>query len=268
MKMSRILIPALAPLAVAVSSGAFAGDSGYVPAPPPMKKQEFIVGVGGSYVSPRSDQVSFVDDSFQTWDAFRATIDPSAEWGWFINGEWKPTDHWGFELGYIDGDTHSGGSRNGYFSLLLDDDEYRYGDLARFEAEISTATVKWYPMDPDCMFQPYMGGGISYTDFNDNDFRGRTRNDLADLGLRGDFNLGYSWGYTWELGMDFNFGHDSAWLVNVAAIYNRADTDMRLRVYDDVPPPADVEPFYESFSADYTYDPWTFNLGVGYKFSF
>lgn len=268
MKMSRVFIPVLAPLALAVSGVVSAGPSGYAPPPPPPKTQEIIVRVGGTYITPGQDQISFVDETFQNFAAFRATVDPDNEWGWFINAEWKPMDHWGIELSYIDGDTHSGGDANGYFRLLFDDDQYRFGDLARFEAQISTATVKWYPLDPSCLVQPYVGGGISYTDFDDNNFRGRARNDLAALGLRGDFNLGWSWGYTWEAGVDFNFGHDSAWLVNVAAVYARADTDMRLRVFDDVPPPPDVEPFYESFSGDYIYDPWMFNLSVGYKFNF
>lgn len=222
--------------------------------------------VGGSYMSPRNDKVSFVDDTFQYFDAFRATVDPDDEWGWQINVEWKPVDHWGFELGYVNGETHSGGDADGYLSLVLDGE--RFGDVARFEADVSTASLKFYPLDPSCMVQPYVGGGISYTDFNGTNFRGATRANLESLGLRGEFDIGYSWGYTWQAGVDFNFGHDSSWLVNVAAVYARSVTDMRFRVFDDVPPPAGGDAFFDSYSGDYIYDPWMFNLSVGYKFSF
>ena len=261
MKMSRILIPVLAPMALAVSAGAAAGGPGYPPPPPP-KTNEFMVRVGASYITPNSEQVSFVDQSFQYFDAFRARIDPDDEWGWFINGEWKPMDHWGVELSYIDGDSHEGGDNRGFFSIAGFDGEIR--DLGEFEPEMSTVSVKWYPLDPSCLVQPYMGVGINYTDFSGEKFNGVRRSELRDLGLRGDFSLGNTWGYTWQVGADFYFGHDSAWLINVAAIYVDSETDMSFTVYDDGT--LDRDYFFESYSGDYQYSPWTFNLGVGYRF--
>ena len=267
MKRMRNFAPVLAPIALAFSSVAAAGGSGYSPTYSAPMSQDFIVRVGASYIDPRQDQVSFVDETFQFFDAFRATVDPSADWGWYINGEWKPTDHWGIELSYVDGNTHDGDDYDGFFTLFLDEDR-EFRDVGRFEADISSISLKYYPLDPSCMVQPYIGGGISYTDFDEDGFRGSIRDELEEFGLRGDFDLSYSWGYTWQAGIDFNFGHDSSWLVNVAAVYARSVTDMRLSVFDDVPPPPDVEPFLESYSGDYIYDPWMFNLSVGYKFSF
>lgn len=270
MKMTRVLVPVMAPLALAISDVAAAGDAGFVPPPPP-PQQQFIVRVGGTYITPRTDQVSFVDETFQFFDAFRTTMDPDNEWGWYINGEWKPFDHFGIELSYVDGDDHGdSGNADGYFSLFLPDvidgDVVGY-DIGKFEASISTASLKWYPLDPSCLVQPYVGGGISYTDFDSTDFSRRTNDILFDEGLRGNFDMGYSWGYTWQAGVDFNFGHDSAWLVNVAAVYARAVTDMRLQLYEDFDTVTDG-PLLESYSGDYIYDPWMFNLSVGYKFSF
>ncbi|WP_193165242.1 OmpW/AlkL family protein [Microbulbifer hainanensis] len=272
MKMTRILIPAMAPLALAVSGVASAGPSGYVPAPPPPPQQNFMVRIGGSYVTPSSDTVTFADDTFQFFDAFRARLDPDDEWGWFINGEWKPTDHWGFELSYTDAGSFRGGNLNPYVDYINDiydlNLDRRFRDIGEFDVEVSTASLKYYPLDPSCMFQPYVGGGVSYTDFSGENFRGILRQDLRDLGLRGTYDLGYSWGYTWQIGADFNFGHDSAWLVNVAAIYVRSESDAQFSVFDREPPPVDVEPIFESYSGDYNFNPWLFNIGVGYKFSF
>ena len=267
MKMTRVFIPLVAPLALAISSVVSAGPSGYAPPPPPPpEKQEFVVRLGASYISPRDDKVTFVDETFEFFDAFRSTVDPDNEWGWYFSAEWKPVHHWGFELSYTDGDTHSGGNADGYLSLFFEGE--RFGDIARFEPQISTASVKFYPLDPSCLIQPYVGGGISYTDFGSENFRGATRAELDELGLRGRANLGYSWGYTWQLGMDFNFGHDSAWLVNAAAVYSRATSDIGFQIFDAETPPPDVEPFLESYSGDYIFDPWMFNLSVGYRFSF
>ena len=252
--------PILAPLALALSTPVSAGPLGLT------EPQDFIVRVGGYYISPGEDQVSFVDETFEYFDAFRSTVDPGSEWGWYLNLEWKPVEHWGIELGYMDGDNHTSSHADRYFSPDFEDVEFR--DVAIFGADISTASLKFYPLDDTCMVQPYIGGGISYTDFSERRIRRALRNDLAEFGLRGNFDMGHSWGYTWQAGVDFNFGRDSAWLVNFAAVYARSDTDMRLQIFDDVPPPPDVEPFIESYSGDYIYDPWTFNLSVGYKFSF
>ncbi len=266
MKMTRILIPSLAPLALAVSGVASAGPSGYAPPPPPPDKQEFIVRVGASYVTPNSDRMTFVDSSLVFFDAFRATMDPEDEWGWNISGAWKATDHFSFELMYIDGDEHVGGNTHGFIELSgFDVDRIR--NLAKFEPEMSTAMANWYPLDPSCMFQPYVGFGINYTDFGSESFRGIVREDLQDFGLRGRMSMGNSWGYTWQIGADFNFGHDSAWLVNVAALYLDSETDVRFDIIEDStsPNPGRV---VESYSGDYLYNPWVFNLSVGYKFAF
>lgn len=266
MKMSRILTPVLAPLVLAVSAGAAAGGSGYVPAPPPPPKtNEFMVRVGASYITPNSEQVTFADDTFQffnAFDAFRARMSPDDEWGWYINGEWKPMDHWGFELSYTDGDSHAGGNAHGYFSVFGFDDRFR--DLGEFEPEMSTASVKWYPLDPSCLVQPYVGVGINYTDFSSEKFTGVRRAEFQDLGLRGEFNLGNTWGYTWQLGVDFYFGHDSAWLINAAAVYVDSETDLSFSWFDDGS--VSSSSFIESYSGDYQFNPWTFNLGVGYRF--
>ena len=268
MKMTRVFIPVVAPLALAISGVASAGPSGYAPPPPPPPSKSFMVRVGGSYMIPTTDRVTFANDvpflfeDFDPVDAFRARLDPDEEWGWFINGEWKPTDHFGFELSYTDISSLSGGDLNDWFDTL---DNRR--DFAEFDAEVSTASMKYYPLDPSCMFQPYVGVGINYVDYSGANFRGFVRQDLEDFNLRATVDMGNSWGYTWQIGGDFNFGHDSAWLVNVAAIYIQSDTDTRFSIYERGDTQAD-DILLESYSGDYQLNPWLFNLGVGYKFSF
>ncbi|WP_444932691.1 OmpW/AlkL family protein [Microbulbifer sp. JTAC008] len=279
MKMTRILIPVMTPLALAISSVASAGPAGY--APPPPKTQEFKVRIGGAYISPNSDNVTFADRFFEgpddfidDWGAFRSNVDPSDEWGWFINVEWRATDHMSVSLSYTEGDRHTGGDNRPWLRRFNPDfDEFhRRRDFARWKPQITAAYLNYYPLDPSCMVQPYMGVGINYTDFTDE----RLRNwgwwvfdDDVEVfrPWDGRVNLGDNWGYTWQIGVDFNFGHDSSWLINLAAIYYDVDTDIEADVFwfdtDN-----DNEFYRHRFGGDYLFDPWSFNIGVGYKFDF
>ncbi|WP_323843814.1 OmpW/AlkL family protein [Microbulbifer magnicolonia] len=267
MKMTRIFVPVLAPLALAVSSVASAGPSGYAPPPPPPKKQEFIVRVGASYFHPNTDRIAFLDETGFFFDGFRTTLDPDDEWGWNISGVWKATDHFSFELMYIDGTDMRGGSTDPFFDLVGLPD-VRRRNLAEFDADASYAFANWYPLHPSCLIQPYVGVGLNYMDFSSEKFRGFVRRDLDDFGLDSDLNMGNSWGYAWQIGVDFAFGHDSAWIINAAAIYTDSETDVAFSVFDREPPLDPDDRFFEAYGADYNFNPWIFNLGVGYKFAF
>lgn len=275
MKMTRILIPVMTPLALAISSVASAGPSGYAPPPPPT--QEIKFRIGGAYVSPNSDYVTFSDaaliwpEDLFDWGAFRANVDPDEEWGWFISGEWKPMDHFSVSLSYTDGDRHDGGNRRPWLRRFNNGDFFdrHRGDFARWEPELTALYLNWYPLDPSCLVQPYMGVGINYTDFSDEDLRDWGWVDPATeifLPFSGDLSLGYSWGYTWQIGVDFNFGHDSSWLINVAAVFYDVDTDIEVSTFFTDASTGDL--YFHRFGGDYLYDPWSFNIGVGYKFDF
>ncbi|WP_444930413.1 OmpW/AlkL family protein [Microbulbifer sp. SSSA002] len=278
MKMTRILIPVMTPLALAISSVASAGPAGYAP-PPPAKTQEFKVRIGGAYVSPNSDNVTFADrwltgpDEFiEDWGAFRTNIDPSDEWGWFINAEWRATDHMSVSLSYTQGDRHTGGDRRPWLYRFNPEfrNQYSRDDFARWKPHLTALYLNYYPLDPSCLVQPYIGAGINYADFTDERLRnwGWYDDDFEFVPWeRGRVNLNDSWGYTWQVGVDFNFGHDSSWLVNLAAIYYSVDTDVEVNTlwYDS---DNDNELYRHRFGGDYLFDPWSFNIGVGYKFNF
>lgn len=260
-----------------------AGGSGY-PAPMPAAPDKIygagtaVVRIGGSYIDPMSDRITlangFTDLANSTvdpiyGDAFRATVNPKSEWGWNITGMWMPIDHWGLELSYTRGSEHRG-LRHGHRERIapFDVSGVRIG---RFEPEISAATVNWYPLDPTCQFQPYIGVGINYSDYRKQRFtlfNHLSPEDQAivdELGLDGRFNVGYSWGHTWQIGADWVFGRDSNWLVNAAAIYTDSETEIGFNVTADPDGTGDTRIL--DYSGDYRYDPWTFNIGVGYKFN-
>jgi outer membrane protein len=128
--------------------------------------------------------------------------------------------------------------------------------------------VNWFPLHPSCMVQPYFGVGLNYTDYGDERFTAFRGLDPEFDNLRGDFNLGHSWGFAWQAGVDFVFGRDSAWLVNASATYVDAETDMGFQIFEELLGAAANEELIEAYSGDYRYNPWVFNLGIGYKFSF
>jgi outer membrane protein len=103
-----------------------------------------------------------------------------------------------------------------------------------------TVTLQ-YHFETGTKFHPYVGAGINYTYFFDEDTSG------ALSGL--DLNLSHSWGLAGEVGLDYDLGND--WLISGQVWYINIDTEARLEGVGTF----DVE-----------IDPWVVMLGVGKKF--
>lgn len=250
MKMKRALTPLAIAVAALVSAQQAAADI--------WNDSNFIIRVGASWVDPDDS-----DDEFklsENWTT--AGFDLDSDTTWNISGVWQPVEHWGVELMYI-GDT----SFDMDLRRIRDDAgdfDVDY-DLGSFDANYSNAFVNWYPLSRDCMGQPYVGIGVNYTDFSDAGFTRALNDDLIDSGETVDgasLGLSHSWGVTGQVGVDFRFGRDSAFLVNAAVLY--VDTDTDFNVYYRSPRNPDVV-VRESVS-DVDFSPWVFNLGVGYSF--
>ena len=97
------------------------------------------------------------------------------------------------------------------------------------------------------MWHPYLGVGINYTCFCDEE----TKGTLSDLGS--DLSLGGSWGFALEAGLDYEF--DNNWLVSGQVWYMGIEPEATLSI-DGV----GTDKF------DVSIDPWVVMLGVGYKF--
>ncbi|WP_160153155.1 OmpW family protein [Microbulbifer sp. ALW1] len=253
MKMTRVLTPLAIAVAAMVSAQQAAADM--------WSDGDFVVRVGASWVDPDdgNDQFRLSDD------LLGLNFDVDSDTTWNISGAWLPVEHWGVELMYIgatDHDLDITGIRDG--NVTYSTDRYRVGG---FEASYSNAYLNWYPLSRDCMGQPYVGIGVNYTDFSDESLRGELRDFINDpdvgLDVRNvDYGLGHSWGFTGQIGVDFRFGRDSAFLVNAAVLYIDADTDLTT-YYTNVA--LEGRPRL-SVTDDVDYSPWVFNLGVGYSF--
>ncbi len=120
-----------------------------------------------------------------------------------------------------------------------------------------TLSLQYYPMDSGSAFQPYIGLGVNYTVFFDEDVDSELNGALMDptLGATGeaDLKLENSLGLAAQVGMDYAI--DKHWVVNAAVWYIDIDTDAEF----DVPGLGKIE-------ADVGIDPLTYILAVGYRF--
>ena len=124
-----------------------------------------------------------------------------------------------------------------------------------------TVSVQWYPRGGQSGWQPYVGAGLNYTVFFDEDV------DNQLIGLLGnltdgavndaDLDLDDSWGLALQAGVDVPINEH--WAVNVGVWYIDIDTTAEITAKADGATAANVE-------FDVELDPWVYNIGIAYKF--
>ncbi|WP_237058573.1 OmpW/AlkL family protein [Microbulbifer sediminum] len=281
------LKPLLIPLAVAVNAGlaaqsALAGPSGYpVQTPPPPSGYiagSTIIRAGAAWVDPDEDYrtvQSFLADDPSTDEVESVPIDVGVgldiddETTWFISGTYIFMDHWAIELYWESEASLDAVLRSD--AVVADTNEF-IGEFSEGLGDFDYSTVSlyldWFFLDPSCLWQPYVGIGVAYTNIDEDFVRGVTRVDGArDHGL---ISFGSDFSWTAQVGVDFAFGRDDTWIINASAMYVDSEPDLDLG-FNTFTRPADFGEPAElpvRIRDELQLDPWIFNLGVGYKFSF
>ncbi|SHF13439.1 OmpW family protein [Microbulbifer donghaiensis] len=217
---------------------------------------DFIIRVGGSYIHPDDESTSLKFRVLQHWDLYNTTWKIDTAKAWQIAGVWRPAEYWGVELMHIDGADYD--VDLDYFTGTPGRETIGLGN---FKASSTLAFVNWYMLDANCLGRPYIGAGINYTDFYDVDLNREFNDFLVDSGLatgRAEFNLGHSWDWAVQAGIDFRFSADSPLQLNASVLYFLSDTDARVTF--------PTELGHNRLYAQFDYDPWIVNLGVGFKF--
>lgn len=217
---------------------------------------DFVVRIGGSYIHPDDESTSLKFRVLQHWDLYNTTWEIDSAKTWQISGAWRPAEYWGVELLHINGADYD--VDLDYFTGSPGTESIGLGD---FKASSTLAFVNWYMLDANCLGRPYIGAGINYTDFYDVDIDRDFSNFLVDSGLAtgaAEFNLGHSWDWAIQAGVDFSFSRNSGLLVNASVLYFLSDTDARVTF--------PTELGHNRLYAQFDYDPWIVNLGIGYKF--
>lgn len=129
-------------------------------------------------------------------------------------------------------------------NAVLDVDGVRLGEVTHLPPTFSVL----YYFNTSSPFKPYLGAGINYTVFFDEEFA----SGPEDLGLS-DLELDSSWGYALQLGFDYLI--NDHWSVNVSARYIDIESDASFKVAG-----ADIG------RSEIEIDPMVYSLMLGYKF--
>ncbi len=111
-----------------------------------------------------------------------------------------------------------------------------------------TVSVNYYLNDPSSAFQPYLGAGLNYTIFFDEEFT--AANDGAGLT---DLSLDSSFGLAFQAGVDYML--NDTWFVNGSIRWIDIDTEASFNLNGAAGSVESIE-----------IDPWVYTVSVGYRF--
>ncbi len=197
---------------------------------------DVIIRGGAATVDPHEDS-SKLSIAGAKVGGTKATLDSDTQLG--LTGTYMLTDNLGVELLAATPFQHEVGVKG---LGALD------GKLADIKHLPPTLSLQYFPMDPHSAFQPYVGAGLNYTMFFDEDLTGqRKKQGFSNL------ELDDSWGLALEAGVDYMLTDHL--LVNAAVWYMDIDT----KATTDLQGVGKVK-------VDVDVDPWVYMVGLGYKF--
>lgn len=215
---SLLIAPAL--LAASIAQAHQAGD--------------VIVRAGAITVDPREDSSGIKAGGMNLGG--KATLDSNTQLG--LNFAYMLTDDVGIELLAATPFSHDVGV-SGLGAL-----DGRLGTIKHLPPTLSAI---WYPMQNNSAFQPYLGAGVNFTWFFDEELSSRAEGIGFD-GLR----LDNSWGLAGQVGADFMLTENV--MLNAQVRYIDISTTAKTSV-GGAPVEVDVD-----------VDPWVYMVGLGYKF--
>ncbi|WP_318356647.1 outer membrane protein OmpW [Enterobacter sp.] len=121
------------------------------------------------------------------------------------------------------------------------------GDIATVHHLPPTLMAQWYFGDATTKLRPYIGAGVNYTTFFDEDF-----NDNGKEAGLSDLSLDDSWGLAGQVGLDYMINPD--WLINMSVWYMDIDTDVHFKANG------------VNQTVSTRLDPWVFMFTAGYRF--
>ncbi|WP_252178173.1 OmpW family outer membrane protein [Endozoicomonas sp. 4G] len=121
------------------------------------------------------------------------------------------------------------------------------GDFAEVKHLPPTVSLQYYPMDKNSRFQPYLGLGLNYTVFFNEDFKGSASDTFRDL------DLDNSMGLSGQLGFDYQL--NESWALNAAVWYMDINTTANFKGTAG-----------NRYSLDAELDPLVYMAGVSYRF--
>lgn len=223
----RMSLLAAALLASAAASAYEAGD--------------WIVRGGAVMVAPNDDS-SNLDLAGAQLAGTGVEVDDNTQL--LLNVTWMANEHVGVELLAATPFEHSVDSK-GLPGLGLGLSDVEVGSVKHLPP---TLTVLWYPMESGAAFQPFIGAGINYTIFFQEDTSGAAQ---AALGAR-NLELDDSWGLAARAGFDYML--NDCWSLHAGVYYLGIDTK------------ANLDTALGKVGVDVDINPWVYTVGLGYRF--
>lgn len=198
---------------------------------------EIIVRGGPVYVHPKDNSDHVKVGGAKT--DLKAKADNDTQLG--LNFQYMITDNIGIELLAATPFSHEvklgGGNSTGLSG----------SSLGKIKHLPPTLSAVWYPLDSNYAVQPYVGLGVNYTFFFDEELSGEAKRN----GFRG-LDLDSSWGWAAQAGVDYTI-YDN-WIVNAQVRYIDIETKATTHLNGT------------KVTANYALDPWVAMVSIGYKF--
>ena len=120
------------------------------------------------------------------------------------------------------------------------------GKIAETKQLPPTLVAQYYFGNADSKFRAYVGVGVNFTNFFDNEFTNDLDGALTDLSIEN------SWGWAAQVGADYQVY--KSWLVNASVWYANIETDVKFKMAgNDVSVATDI-------------NPWVYMVSIGYTF--
>lgn len=203
------------------------------------EKGDMILRVGAAMVAPDEDS-SVLNAGGNDVPGTSVTVDDETQLG--LTGVYMLSNNIGVEVVAATPFTHMVSAKG-----VAGVDE-----VAEVKHLPPTVALQYFPMSSDSAFQPYVGLGLNYTLFFDEEATSAFKAATGDSDI--DVDLDDSIGFAFQLGCDYGISDN---LVLNAAIW-KIDIDTSATIKTDSP--------FGTINVDVDIDPMVYMLGVGYKF--
>lgn len=194
---------------------------------------DFIVRGGATMVSPDSDKSGVDLDGADS--GLTVSVDDDTQLG--LNFVYFFDSNWAVEVLAATPFTHDVKLQNG-------DEETTLGEVTHLPPTVSAI----YYFDTGTKLQPYLGAGLNYTIFFDEELS----STYEDAGYD-DFELDGSLGFAIQVGADYQLNNN--WHLNASVRYIDIATEAKFTVADSIKGSSDID-----------VDPMVYSVMLGYKF--
>jgi len=191
---------------------------------------EFLVRVGATSVNPDADSSPVaLNGTVLSLGGANTTLDVDKNTQLGLNFAYMLSDNWAVELLAATPFEHTANGKGELAGL----------DIVDTKQLPPTLSLLWYPSTAG-NFKPYLGPGLNYTIFFDEDITGPAAATLATLGLiGGSASLDASFGLSVQAGFDLHL--NDTWFVNASVRWINIESDASLKFAGGARLTSDVE---------------------------